>query len=207
MAVLYYQGHGSYRFTTDDKRVIYLDPYAGGGYNVPGDLILVTHQHSDHNAVRLCAQKQDCRIITNREALAGGRHNEFDLGWVRVQAVQAANKNHDPNECVGYLLFFDGLGIYCSGDTSYTAQMAELAALHLDYALLPVDGIFNMNLDEAAECARVIGAAHNIPVHLKPPILFNKNRYSRRMADSWTAPNKLVVEPGRSIELTRGQEA
>ena len=31
MAKLLYQGHGSYRITSSDKFVIYIDPYAGNG--------------------------------------------------------------------------------------------------------------------------------------------------------------------------------
>ena len=38
-----YQGHGSLRMTTGDGKVIYIDPYAGEGYDIPADLILVTH--------------------------------------------------------------------------------------------------------------------------------------------------------------------
>ena len=49
MPKLLYQGHGSYRLTADDGRTIYVDPYAGGGYDLPADIILITHQHSDHN--------------------------------------------------------------------------------------------------------------------------------------------------------------
>ena len=43
---LLYQGHGSLRITTAEGKVIYIDPYAGEGYDVPADLILVTHGHS-----------------------------------------------------------------------------------------------------------------------------------------------------------------
>ncbi len=60
------------------------------------------------------------------------------------------------------------LKFYCSGDTSKTKQMAEFAKLKLDYAILCGDGIFNMGLKEAKECAEIIGAKHNIIIHLKP---------------------------------------
>jgi L-ascorbate metabolism protein UlaG (beta-lactamase superfamily) len=194
MAKLYYQGHASLRFVTDAGKVIYVDPFAGSGYDLPADLILVTHDHGDHNQIGLCAKKPDCRIITQKEALAGGSHQTFELGFVTVRAVEANNKNHSPESCVGYLLTLDGVTVYCVGDTSKTAEMSGLAALNIDYALLPGDGIFNMNLTEAAECAEIIGAKHNIPIHLKPPMPLNKNRYSRKMADGWTAPNKLIVD-------------
>jgi len=38
MAKLLFQGHGSFRITADDGRVIYVDPYAGEGYDLPADL-------------------------------------------------------------------------------------------------------------------------------------------------------------------------
>ena len=197
MSKLYYQGHGSYRLTTNDERVIYVDPYAGGGYDLPADIILVTHQHTDHNKIELCKRKPDCRLITNEEALAGGKHNSFDLGGgITVEAVEAKNFNHSPKKCVGYIITLDGITIYASGDTSRTEQMDTFAARNLDYAMFPLDGIFNMKLKEGAECARIIGAKHNIPIHIKPGALFD-----RKKADKWDAPNKLILEPGQEIEL------
>ena len=198
MPKLYYQGHGSYRLTADDGRVLYVDPYKGKGYGVPADFILVTHQHHDHNRIKRVTQKPDCRIISNVEALSGGKHNSFDLGGgLTVEAVEASNAKHDPRECVGYIVTFDNISLYCSGDTSKTEQMKSFAARKLDYALFPTDGVFNMGFGEAAECARLIGAKHNIPVHMNPMKLFNR----KKAAEKWEAPNKLIMEPGQEIDL------
>jgi 2'-5' RNA ligase len=194
---LLYQGHGSYRLTANDGRVIYVDPYAGGGYDAPADVILVTHGHGDHNKTELVTQKSNCRVITNVEALSGGNHNMFDLGGgLIVEAVEAKNIMHSPKKCVGYIVTIDGVTLYCSGDTSKTEQMKSFAARELDYALLPLDGIANMGLKKGAECANLIGAKHNIPIHLKPGALFN-----RKKADKWGAPNKLIIEPGKNRRL------
>ena len=196
MPKLLYQGHGSFRLTADDGRVIYVDPYAGEGYDKPADLILVTHQHGDHNQVQLCAKKGGCRVITNKEALAGGRHNSFDAGSIHIQAVEAKNLMHSPKTCVGYIITLDGLKIYASGDTSTTEQMKTFTDMSFDYAILCGDGFFNMGLKEAAECARLAGAKHNIIIHLRPGALFD-----RKKAERWDAPNKLIVEPGQEIVL------
>jgi L-ascorbate metabolism protein UlaG (beta-lactamase superfamily) len=196
MTKLYYQGHGSYRFTADDGRVIYVDPYAGDGYDLPAELILVTHGHGDHNQIELVTQKPDCRVITHEDALADGKYMNFDVDGIFIEAVEAKNLMHNPKHCVGYILTFDGLKIYCSGDTSKTEQMSGFAARELDYAIFCSDGKFNMGLKEAAECARIIGAKHNIIVHLKPGGLFDLGK-----AEKWDAPNKLIIEPGEEIAL------
>jgi len=195
MPKLLFQGHGSYRLTADDGRVIYVDPFAGEGYDVPADFILVTHQHEDHNEVGLCAKKDNCRIISNEEALSGGKHNHFDLDGITVQAVEAYNKNHDPAECVGFIITIDGIKVYASGDTSTTKQMGEFAAQELDYALFPGDDFYNMGPKEAAECAKLINAKHNILIHVKP------EESLRQLAEAWDAPHKLVVVEGEEIVL------
>jgi L-ascorbate metabolism protein UlaG (beta-lactamase superfamily) len=173
-----------------------VDPYAGEGYDLPADLILVTHQHDDHNHVELPARKPDCQVITNVEALAGGQHNSFDLGWCQVESTYAANANHDPKECVGYIITLDGKTVYASGDTSKYAAMADLAARHLDWCLLPIDGVYNMGPAEAAECAEMIGAQHTVPIHMKPGRLFDL-----RTAGSFKTPSRLILQPGSHVEL------
>ncbi len=195
MPKLLFQGHASLRLTADDGRVIYVDPYKGKGYDMPADIILVTHDHTDHNRIKRCAQKPECRVITNAEALAGGKHNHFDMDGIEIQAVEAANKNHDPEECVGYIITVDGIKIYAAGDTSKTKQMETFAETGLDYALFPGDGFFNMGPEEAAACARIVGAKHNILIHLKP------GESIRKAGEKWGAPNKLIIEPGEEIEL------
>ena len=196
MSKLLYQGHGSYRITTNDNFVIYVDPYAGEGYDVPADMIIVTHGHHDHNKIELVPQKADCKVITHVEALAGGKHNTFRVGEIVVEAVMAGNVKHNPVECVGYILTFDGISVYCSGDTAKTEQMKSFAQRKLDYALFPLDGIYTMDLEEGAECARIVGAKHNIPIHIKPGALFDAER-----AEMWNARNKVIVLPGETIQL------
>jgi L-ascorbate metabolism protein UlaG (beta-lactamase superfamily) len=195
MPKLLYQGHGNYRLTSNNGRTVYVDPYKGKGYDAPADIILVTHQHFDHNNVKRCIQKPGCRVISNVEALAGGVHNSFDIDGIMIQAVEANNKKHDPELCVGYIITIDGIKVYASGDTSMTAQMSDFAAMRLDYALFPGGGIYNMGLAEAAECARLVSARHNILIHLKPW------ESVRRKAGKWDAPNKLIVVPGQEIDL------
>jgi L-ascorbate metabolism protein UlaG (beta-lactamase superfamily) len=197
MAVLRYQGHGSYRITCASGMVIYVDPYMGEGYDVPADLILVTHDHYDHTAVDKMPHAPGCVIIRYCDALENGVYKSFDVGGVHIRAVQAYNKNHDRRACVGYVLELDGVKLYAAGDTSETEDMRNLLpGMKLDYALLPGDGVFNMDVEEASRCAKIIGARHSIPIHLWPDHTFDEAKASR-----FTCPGKLVLRPGDELEL------
>ena len=196
MSKILYQGHGSFRLTSNDGVVVFIDPYAGKGYDQSADIILVSHQHDDHNQVGLITQKPGCTVISNVEALEGGKHNTFTVKGIQIEAVEANNKNHPPDQCVGFILTLDGFKLYFSSDTSKTAQMADFAARKLDYAFLCTDGFYNMGPEEAAECAVLIDARHNVPVHMKPGELFDMT-----LAEKFNGPNRLIIEAGAEIEL------
>lgn len=198
-AKLLYQGHGSLRIVTAEGKVIYVDPYAGEGYDIPADLILITHAHQDHTAVHLIKTKNaDCRIITYKEALADGEYKTYDLGFASVEAVQAGNnKNHSIKECVGWVITLPGgVTVYTSGDTSTTDQMAELAARNIDYAFFCCDGIYNMDMDEAIACAKLVKAKHSVPYHMAPGKLFDRER-----AELFDVPGKHIIPAGEEITL------
>ena len=100
---LKYMGQGTVRITTEDNKVIYVDPFAGDDYSASADLIMQTHDHFDHSALNKVANRnKDCQIITEKEALVNGEHKTFDLPFVKVVAVEAGySRNHDVNKCVG----------------------------------------------------------------------------------------------------------
>ena len=196
---LLYQGHGSLRITTEDNKVIYIDPYAGEGYDLPADLILVSHGHPDHSAVDLITSRaDDCQVIYNTDALVNGEYKTYDFGFAAVEAVQAGNnKNHDINACVGWLVTLPGgISIYATGDTSTTDQMSELASRDIHYAFFVCDGKYNMDLEEASACAELVQAHHSIPYHMAPGQLFDQER-----AEAFNGPGKMIIAAGEEIEL------
>lgn len=198
---LLYMGQASIRITTAEGKVIYIDPYAGDGYEPSADLILVTHSHYDHSDTNKVRNRNpDCRIITWKEALEGGEHQTFDLGYARVEAVEAGfNSWHSVKDCVGYIVTLsDGVSVYVTGDTSRTEQMPVLKEKHIDYAFYCCDGVFNMDLEEAAECASLVGAAHDVPYH----VLAQEGVYfDRERAEQFDSENLMIINEGEETVL------
>ena len=206
MAQMLYQGHGSYRFTLNDGTVVYVDPFIGDGYDLPADLILVTHEHPDHNQVDKMAHADGCEIIRAADVLPSpGEYLTVESHGVRITAVQACNKNHPIDACVGMVLELDGVSFYASGDTSMTDDMrsGKLANMALDYAVFPGDGFYNMDVAEASECAKLVDAQHSIPVHLVP--VHNPDdpnqKFDRAKAENFKARGRIILEPGETLDL------
>lgn len=201
-ASLAYFGRSSVRVTSAAGFTVYFDPFAPGDYSIPADLVLVTHGHGDHNAVRLVTLKPEGVILAPSGAVSGHPYqtihegSEVQVGRVSVRAVAAYNKNHDRASCVGYVVDFGGLVVYHAGDTSYIPEMASLATYGIDYALLPTDGFYNMDGAEAARCAQAVQARVAIAIHSSKDQLF-----SAANARKLVYAHALAPEPGAILVL------
>lgn len=194
MAELLYQGHGSYRIVSNEGVVIYVDPYAGEGYEMPADIVIVTHEHSDHNQVDLVTLKDDGVILRYGDLFVDGEYPIKKIKKVMIEGTPAENKNHTREECVGFIMTVDGITLYGAGDTNYYPEMESFN--DLDYALLPVDGIYNMSAQEASRCAHVIDSRYFIPIHTSPTQLYDED-----IAKSFKSPHALYIKPGERLKL------
>lgn len=185
-------GHASFKIKTSEGKVIYVDPYyQPGDYSEGADLILVSHDHSDHNVVSLCKKNEGCAVLTHNENINKDKSfNIYKTDWVVVEPVAAYNKNHPEGTGSGFVITFDGVTIYIAGDTSKIPEMADLKTRNIDYAFFPIDGKYNMGPAEAMECAAMVGAKHNTPIHF-----FSAN------PDDFKPENLLKMAYGDTIEL------
>ena len=203
-AELSYFGRSSLKIKTGSGFVLYVDPYAPGDYSEAADLVLVSNGHSDHNAVGKVTRKKECKIIAPVgavEHLAVGTIAEGDtrqVGPVSIRALAAANNNHPRGFGVGYLLSFDGIALYYSGDTSRLPEMAKWTEYGIDYALICSDGFWNMGGEEVARCATMMGAKRLIPIHTSKDGL-----YDDTVARSVNFKETIVVMPGSKIPLKK----
>jgi len=189
-------GRASIKLKLNDGRVIYIDPYAGDNsdYEEPADLILVTHTHSDHSAVYKVKRNEDVEVVVCPKGIKSG--DTLELKGITVTAVPAYNTNHEKEESCGLILDIDGVKIYHTGDTSKIDEMNALADLELDYALITMDGYYNMGPEEAMEVADIIKAKKLIPIHTD-----KSGDYNAENVEAFDKENKVVVKPGETIKL------
>jgi L-ascorbate metabolism protein UlaG (beta-lactamase superfamily) len=182
---LHWLGHDSFRIDSDGV-VIYLDPFMIKD-GPKADLILITHDHMDHNNPPDVAKirKPDTVIVTvakGAEKLSGDIKlikpgEKMTVKGIHIKAIHAYNINKflspgvpfHPKDAgyVGYILTVKGLRIYDAGDTDF---IPEMKGLEPDIALLPVSGIYVMTAEEAVEAAAAIKAKLTIPMHVAGPV-------------------------------------
>lgn len=161
--------------------IVHVDPVtAEADYqSLPkADLILVTHEHSDHldpKAITLIS-KPGTAIIANpaaakklKGAIALKNGERRQVGGVGVEAVPAYNTTagrtqfHPRGRDNGYLLTLDGRRVYIAGDTENTTEMKALKDIYV--AFLPMNLPYTMTPEQVADAARAFRPQILYPYH------------------------------------------
>lgn len=176
---LHWLGHDSFRL--DGPPVIYFDPWRLKGALPTADLVLVSHQHSDHCSpgdIKMISGPETVVVASPLavEQLPGARvvcpGDKIAVKGVEIEAVPAYNVNKfrapgvpfhpKADQHVGFIVTVDGVRVYFAGDTDHTPEMAKFEC---DIALLPVSGTYVMTAEEAVGAARVIKPQIAVPMH------------------------------------------
>lgn len=197
MIKLLYQGHSSFRLI-DEKNdtVIYIDPFAGEGYDVPADAVLVTHEHPDHNQVDMVPKKADCKIYRGVEFAKKGSMVSFSVRSIDILTFPAYNNYHDISECVGFIIKAGDKVLYFAGDTSKIKEMEQLKSKHINYAFLPIDGFYNMDAAEAMECNEIICPEYAVPIHVNSEDFLDMTK-----TEEFTSGNRNILDPSDVLEF------
>ncbi|WP_160644243.1 MBL fold metallo-hydrolase [Chengkuizengella marina] len=199
---LEYLGHSSIKIVTNEGKVIYIDPWSGENYDEPADIVLITHFHYDHSDIEKVEAKKDTVYITPsfdfEDKSTSSTFPSTKIAGIKIYAVPAYNEFHKKEESFGYILELGDVMLYHAGDTSNIEEMKLLSNLNITYALLPIDGIYNMDPIEATVVAKIINAEKVIPISTGEDGFYNEENI--RM---FNIENKEVLKPGDVIELIK----
>ena len=178
-----YVGHGSLYFTFDGK-VIHVDPSGQqADYSAlpQADVIVVTHEHSDHfdkNAINRISTDTTKLVYTEacKERLDGGtvmkNGDSITFGGISIEAVSAYNivhkkgdgtPYHSKGDGNGYIFTFGDRRIYVAGDTENTPEMKALKDIHATF--LPMNLPYTMTPEMVADAALTFRPSILYPYH------------------------------------------
>ncbi len=188
-------GHSAFHVLTPDGTSILIDPWlknpkapAGAGTDLPVDIILVSHGHSDHlgDTIEIAGRTKAKVLsifeitlyltrkgISNVQALNKG--GSVTIGDVCVTMVDAKHSSaidadgtvFPGGEAAGFIIeCSNGTTIYHAGDTTVFSDMVLLAKLYKPtIALLPIGNLFTMGPREAAFACNLIKPKYIIGMH------------------------------------------
>jgi L-ascorbate metabolism protein UlaG (beta-lactamase superfamily) len=165
-------GHGSLIFTLREK-TIYVDPvsqWADFSQFPRADVILLTHEHSDHlDAKALALLRTDKTVVVGPEActkeikgmqiMRNGDRQTIEA--MSIEAVPAYNivhmrspgqPFHPKGSSNGYVIAFGDKRVYVAGDTENIPEMKQLKGI--DIAFLPMNLPYTMTPEMVADAAR-----------------------------------------------------
>jgi L-ascorbate metabolism protein UlaG (beta-lactamase superfamily) len=161
--------------------VIYVDPSEGVFTGLPkADLILISHEHSDHlNMANITALRKDTTIVIANAAVAAmlpgaqtiGNGDVWTMGMLQLEAVPAYNTTaerlafHPRGRDNGYILKFGTKQFYFSGDTECPPEIMGLR--QIDVAFLCVNLPFTMTEQQAADCVKSFVPRVVYPYHYR----------------------------------------
>ncbi|MDQ7786992.1 MAG: MBL fold metallo-hydrolase [Thermodesulfovibrionales bacterium] len=170
---IHWLGHDTFKIV--GEKVIYTDPFKIKKRDT-ADIILITHEHSDHcspDDVKMiqgpetvivatadCAKKLTGKIKIVKPG------DKITVEGIAIEVVPSYNTNkqfHTKDRgWVGYIFTVKGQRVYLAGDTDY---IPEMKTFHADIALLPVSGTYVMTAEEAIQAALDIKPKIAIPMH------------------------------------------
>lgn len=170
---LLYLGHACFLLTTSGGLRILIDPYEPGAFGgaigygpIPtrADVVLVTHEHADHNAVQAVPGKP-------RQVIRGA--GTWEVDGVRIRGVSTFHdtrqgRERGPNTV--FVIEADGLRIAHVGDLGHVLTPQQVQAIGpVDVLLLPVGGVFTVGPKEAWEVVEQLHPRIVVPMHYKTP--------------------------------------
>ena len=192
-----WNGHSCFTIEGDNTTVV-LDPHDGKSIGIRpprlrGDIVLVTHDHFDHNAVKMVSGEPTI-IDTEFKKKIGDVEIKTIMGY--HDEVQGAKRG----AMRLYKFTIDGIRMLHCGDLGHIPTEEMLKEIgEVDILLIPVGGVFTIEPEEAKKTVKLINPRVVIPMHYR---IGGLSLSIRPLADfTGLFPEDIIIRVGNEIEF------
>ncbi len=189
-------------FELRNGQIILIDPYLSGNKLAPNyegkpDLILVTHEHSDHadasgfNAMVIAPAT--CKFSKMLAMKVGDVKN---FNGITIQMVGASHRQS--KYATRYLITYGGKRFYHTGDT-YLDGIKNYG--NIDIMFVPIGGHYTMNINEAIKSLDVVKPRIATPMHYNTFSEIKANPKEFQAKAEKQGFKIQLMEPGQSINV------
>ena len=165
MLQLRWHGHSCFEITNNKK--IVTDPHDGKSIGIPApsvqaDIILVSHDHYDHNSVKT-VKKIDSKVITD--------DRKYKINNIEIYGINTFHDNENGAKRGKNIIFkfiFDNI-IFCHlGDLGHDIDDETTSKIGVvDVLFIPIGGTFTVDDKKAWSIIKKIKPKIIIPMHYK----------------------------------------
>lgn len=165
MLQIRWHGHACWEITNDLTLVT--DPHDGKSIGIPtpsvaGDIILVSHDHYDHNSVK-SVEKKGSEVITNER-----KKTISDIEIRGVESFHDEDQGAKRGSNIIYKFVMNGITFCHLGDLGHDIDDETVQKIgNVDILFIPVGGTFTVDADGAWKIVNKIKPKIIIPMHYK----------------------------------------
>lgn len=158
--------HGHSCFEIGEGTKIVIDPHDGRSLGIKApvvraDVVLITHHHFDHDAVRVL--KGNFKIIDSP--------GEYEIGDVHIKGIPAYHDEHygkKRGQITMYKIENEGIKLLHVGDLGHVLTSEQLDEIgKIDILFTPVGGVYTVDAKKAYENVKLLKPKVVIPMHYK----------------------------------------
>jgi L-ascorbate metabolism protein UlaG (beta-lactamase superfamily) len=191
---LRWYGHSYFQLTTTAGTRIVFDPHAISEYGappVPADIVVMTHDHNDHNRKEVLANADSKDLKEFLGVVTKGKSTDWAKIDATVKDVKIRNVPtfHDQEEGAKrgknsvFVVEADGLKFVHLGDLGHELTEEQVKAIGpVDVLMIPVGGIYTINGETAKK----------VVVQLKPRLFILPMHYGTKVYTDVQPPDEFL---------------
>ena len=162
-------GHACFLFTSDNGTRVIVDPYKPQGglnygeINESADVVLVSHEHYDHNNPSVVKGKPEVIKGPGLKVAKG-------IKFKGIAAFHDEAKGTKRGNDTIFTFEMDGMRICHLGDLGHELNATDLKEIgKVDILFMPVGGLYTFEPDVATQVSNKLAARVLIPMHFRTP--------------------------------------